>query len=57
MVVPTASEDLVLYERGGKLWLRHKVNGRGDPGVPIELDTPFEYAGVSMVVEPWKIKI
>ncbi len=57
LVVPTASEDLVLYERGGKLWLRHKVNGRGDPGVPIELDTPFEYAGVSMVIEPWKIKI
>ncbi len=57
IVVPTAAEDLVLYERGGKLWLRHKVNGRGDAGVPIELDVPFEYAGVSMVVEPWKIKV
>ncbi|MCH8968953.1 MAG: FHA domain-containing protein [Planctomycetes bacterium] len=57
IVVTTASEDLVLYERGGKLWLRHKVNGRGDDGVPIELDVPFEYAGVSMVVEPWKIKV
>jgi tetratricopeptide (TPR) repeat protein len=57
IVVTTAAEDLVLYERGGKLWLRHKVNGRGDEGVPIELDVPFEYAGVSMVVEPWKIKI
>ncbi|MCZ6652940.1 MAG: FHA domain-containing protein [Planctomycetota bacterium] len=57
IVVTTAAEDLVLYERGGKLWLRHKVNGRGDDGVPIELDVPFEYAGVSMVVEPWKIKV
>ncbi|MCH8852826.1 MAG: hypothetical protein IID41_09280 [Planctomycetes bacterium] len=57
IVVPTASEDLVLYERAGKLWLRHKVSGRGDPGIPIELDTPFEYAGVSMVIEPWKIKV
>ncbi len=57
IVVTTAAEDLVLYERGGKLWLRHKVNGRGDDGVPIELDVPFQYAGVSMVVEPWKIKV
>ncbi len=57
IAVTTASEDLVLYERGGKLWLRHKANARGEPGVAVELDVPFEFAGVSMVVEPWKTTV
>ncbi len=57
VVVPSASEDVLLYERGGKLWVRHKANGRGDDGEPIELGKPFEYAGVSMVIEPWSVKV
>ena len=34
-----------------------RIMDRAVADVAIELDKPFEYAGVSMVVEPWQVKI
>ncbi|NOX59683.1 MAG: hypothetical protein GXP29_12625 [Planctomycetes bacterium] len=47
----SANENLVLFERGGGLWIR--CVGRRDPAIAVELGTPLEIAGVSFVVQPW----
>lgn len=53
MVVPTAGEDLVLFERGGALYIRPQNAGRHDLGQPVMVGQPFEMLGVSMVIRNW----
>ncbi len=56
IVAPTAAEGLVLFERDGKLWLRHQAAAANETPVEIVMDRPVEMAGVSLVFEEWKTK-
>jgi tetratricopeptide (TPR) repeat protein len=49
---PGATRDLVLFERGGRLFVR--VEGRGGASaVAIEFGAPVELEGASFVLQPW----
>ncbi|MEE9296734.1 MAG: hypothetical protein V3W34_17460 [Phycisphaerae bacterium] len=51
----TAERDLVLFERGGRLWVRPQRNGRVETEAqPLVIGKQMELAGVSFVVQPWK---
>jgi len=52
-----AGLPLVLFERGGAMWLRQKSDGHVDAeAVRLPLGSPVEFAGVSLVLEPWQIR-
>lgn len=52
---PAGSPELVLFERGGQLWLRPHRPGRGDAAAThVPLGEPMEFEGVSLIVQPWK---
>jgi tetratricopeptide (TPR) repeat protein len=46
--------ELLLFERGGGLWVRiHEPGGRGD-ALPVELGKQVELAGLGFTVQAWK---
>jgi hypothetical protein len=50
-----AGTPLVLFERGGQLWIRQQSDGHVDTEAKsLRLGEPVEIGGVSLVVEPWK---
>ncbi len=52
-----ASPALVLFERDGALWIRVKNDGHVDTEArALRLGEPMEIAGVSIVVEPWRVR-
>jgi hypothetical protein len=52
-----AGTPLVLFERGGAMWLRRKSDGHVDTeAVRLPLGEPIEFAGVSLVLEPWQVR-
>lgn len=57
IIVTTAGEELVLFERDGALWVRHQANGRHEQGIRVEYDKSIELAGVRMVFEPWQTTV
>jgi hypothetical protein len=51
-----AGMPLVLFERGGQLWIRQQGDGHVDTEAKsLRLGEPVEIGGVSLVVEPWKV--
>jgi hypothetical protein len=49
-----ASVPLILFDRGGSLWIRPKNDGHVDAEArPLKLGEPIEMAGASLVLEPW----
>ena len=51
------STPLILFERGGGLWIRRKSDGHVDPEAqPLALGEPIEIGGASLVLEPWTIR-
>jgi len=51
-----AGTPLVLFERGGQLWIRQQSDGHVDTEAKsLRLGEPVEIGGVSLVVEPWKV--
>ncbi len=48
-----AQRDLILFERGGRLFV--KPQGGGGPATPVVLGTPMEVAGASFVIQPWSV--
>lgn len=50
-----AKQDLVLYERGGDLWVRPLGRGGGE-AQRIEIGRSVELEGVSFVVQPWAVR-
>jgi len=53
-----AGTPLVLFERGGAMWLRQKSDGHVDTeAVRLPLGEPVEFAGVSLVLEPWQVRM
>ena len=52
-----ATPALVLFERGGSLWIRPKSDGHVDVEAKrITLGEPIEIGGVSLVLEPWQMR-
>ncbi|MBU0717296.1 MAG: hypothetical protein KJ749_03530 [Planctomycetes bacterium] len=52
-----ASLPLILFERGGALWIRPKSDGHvATDAQPVKLGEPVEMAGVSLVIEPWEVR-
>jgi hypothetical protein len=52
-----AGTPLVLFERNGALWMRQKSDGHVDTeAVKLSLGEPIEFAGVSLVLEPWQVR-
>ena len=52
-----ATPALVLFERGGTLWIRPKSDGHVDTEAKqVRLGEPVEIGGVSLVVEPWQMR-
>ncbi len=52
----SAQHDLVLFERGGQLWIRPQGRGlAGTSPVRIELGKPVEIEGAAFVVQPWAV--
>ncbi len=52
-----AGTPLVLFERGGALWIRHKSDGHVDAEAKqLRLGQPMEIGGVSLVLEPWHLR-
>lgn len=52
-----AGTPLVLFERNGVLWLRQKSDGHVDTeAVRLPLGEPIEFAGISLVLEPWQVR-
>ncbi len=52
-----AGTPMVLFERKGALWLRTKNDGHVDTdAVRLPIGEPIEIAGVSLVLEPWKVR-
>ena len=49
----SAQRDLVLFERGGRLWIRPSGRGANAPAEPVEMGKPIEMEGVSLTVKPW----
>jgi len=50
-----AGTPLVVFERGGQLWIRRQSDGHVDTEAKLlRLGEPVEIGGVSLVVEPWK---
>ena len=57
MQCQTARNPLVLFERGGELWVRLTGRGRAAAAaVPLETGKTVEIDGVSMVVKPWSVR-
>ncbi len=51
-----AGTPLVLFERGGQLWIRQKSDGHVDIGAKaLRLGEPMEIGGVSLVLQSWKV--
>jgi hypothetical protein len=50
----TATRDLVLFERGGQMYVRAQGLG-GASAVAVEPGKPVELEGVSFVVTPWSL--
>jgi hypothetical protein len=54
---PQAGLPLVLFERDGSLWIRAQNDGHVDrEAVRLGLGEPVEVHGVSLVLEPWRIR-
>lgn len=52
-----AGTPVVLFERGGALWMRRKNDGHVDTEpVRLTLGEPIEIAGISLVLEPWRVR-
>jgi len=52
----SAVHDLILFERGGRLWIRPQRNGRIDTEAkPVELGKQVELLNVSFIIEPWTV--
>jgi hypothetical protein len=52
-----AGTPLVLFERNGELWLRQRSDGHvATEAVRLPLGEPVEFAGVSLVLEPWQTR-
>ncbi len=52
----SAARDLVLFERGGALWIRPRGRLAGDTAVPVELGKAIDMEGVSMTVKAWTVQ-
>jgi hypothetical protein len=53
-----AAPPLVLYERGGSLWIRPKSDGHVDrEAKELPLGEPVEIGGVRLVLEPWQLRL
>jgi hypothetical protein len=56
IVVPAASAPVVLFERGGRLWLRLQAESAPDQAVEMVAGRRVELAGLSLVLQPWSRK-
>ncbi|GJM26556.1 MAG: hypothetical protein DHS20C16_29710 [Phycisphaerae bacterium] len=54
VVCPAQGANLILFERGGRLWVRGM--GRKDPANTVDLGTPQEISGTSFTVQPWTMR-
>ncbi len=53
-----AGTPLILFERKGQLWIRQKNNGHvATSAMPLNLREPMEIGGVSMVLNPWQVRL
>ena len=52
----TTQRDLVLFERGGRMWVRPQGRGAGAEAKPVELGQTVEMEGASFVVQPWAVR-
>lgn len=53
-----SSEDLVLFERDGQLWVRPQRRGGVDTeALPVRMGSQMELCGVSFVVQPWDTSV
>jgi hypothetical protein len=50
-----AQRELVLFERGGGLWVRPQGRG-GGAAVPVTIGEPLELEGASFVIQPWQVR-
>ncbi len=57
VVVPTAKDEIVLFERDGRMWLKQQSRGSDDPGIEIAMRRPIEFAGMSLTLEEWNAKV
>ncbi len=51
VVCPGQGANLILFERGGGLWVRGM--GRHEPASAVELGSPQEISGISFTIQPW----
>lgn len=52
-----AHPPLVMYERGGSLWIRRKNDGHvNTEAVELRPGKPVEVGGVSLVLSPWRVR-
>ncbi len=53
-----ASQDLVLFEREGGLWIRPQRSGGVDTeALPVRVGEQMEFFGVSFVIQPWDTSV
>jgi hypothetical protein len=52
-----ARGELLLFERGGGLWVRLQGrDGAAQGARPIEIGKTIEMGGISFAVEPWQVR-